>query len=91
MTTDNERLHELVAIAAETPAAPVQEIVRRSILAFRVGARVFGAETRHVFDPIGGDRWELVSQMMPLSSTPTPSFSASSRTTSNTRGIDVTA
>ena len=53
MSTDNERLHELVAVAAESPVAPLaMERALHSILVFRVGARMFGTPTRYVYEVV---------------------------------------
>ena len=53
MTTDNERLREL-ATTAEQPAeatAP-RERALHSLLVFRVGSRMFGAEAPHVYEVV---------------------------------------
>lgn len=52
MTGDNERLRELLAAAAEAPKAPELDRPLHSLLAFRVGARLFGTEARHVYEVV---------------------------------------
>ncbi len=52
MSTDNDRLHELIALAADMPAAPQATRALQSLLVFRVGARVFGTEARYVYEVV---------------------------------------
>jgi chemotaxis signal transduction protein len=53
VTTDNERLHELIAVAAEaSPVKPEVDRPLQSLLVFRVGSRMFGAEARHVYEVV---------------------------------------
>jgi chemotaxis signal transduction protein len=53
VTTDNDKLRALASAAGDpAPDSTVRERVRCSLLVFRVGARMFGAEARHVFEVV---------------------------------------
>ncbi|NVB85428.1 MAG: chemotaxis protein CheW [Kofleriaceae bacterium] len=52
MTTDNEKLRELVAAANQPPEAPAHERKLQALLVFRAGSRLFAAEARHVHEVV---------------------------------------
>jgi twitching motility protein PilI len=53
MTTDNEKLHELVDAANQPPSeAPIATRKLEALLAFRAGSRMFAADAGHVHEVV---------------------------------------